>query len=99
MDYDHDVEKSPYSVDGHDGLQKHHGKLMSVDGTVPGETFELGDSWYAKTMRFAGRLNIEQRGIERVPEDEREDSGFKALLNTGTMVGHELVEQLYRNTS
>ena len=46
----------------------------------------MGNSWYAKTMRFAGKLNIEQRGIERVPEYERTDTGFKALLNAGTMV-------------
>lgn len=82
MAFNGDVEKRA-SVDG---LQKHHGKLMTEDGAVPGETFELGDSWYAKSMRLAGRLKIEQRGIERVPEDERVDAGFKALLNTGTMV-------------
>ena len=63
-----------------------HGKLMQEDGTVPGETFEIGDSWYAKTQRLAGKLKIEQRGIERVPENERHDTGFMGLLNAGTMV-------------
>ncbi len=88
MGYDeaYDVEKRAQSTTA-EGLTKHHGKLMTEDGAVPGDTFEIGDSWYAKTQRLAGRLKIEQRGIERVPEDEREDSGFKALLNTMTMVG------------
>ncbi|KAK5165872.1 Purine-cytosine permease fcy21 [Saxophila tyrrhenica] len=80
----YDVEKRAQSTTA-EGLTKHHGKLMAEDGAVPGDTFEIGDSWYAKTQRLAGRLKIEQRGIERVPEDEREDNGFKALLNTMTM--------------
>lgn len=88
-----DLEKGAHfgssdSPPGYDGLIKQHGKLMQDDGTVPGETFEIGDTWYAKTMRLAGKLRIEQRGIERVPEDERHDTGFKGLLNAGTMVSH-----------
>jgi hypothetical protein len=39
----------------------------------------------AKLMRVAGKFGVEQRGIERVPEDERSDTGFKALLNVSTM--------------
>ena len=85
--------KDPYDVEEkqtydrrESTLVKQHGKLMQEDGAVPGETFELGDSFYAKAMRFAGKLKIEQRGIERVPEDERTDTGFKGLLNAGTMV-------------
>ena len=80
-----DVEKRAQSTTA-EGLTKHHGKLMAEDGAVPGDTFIIGDSWYAKTQRLAGKLKIEQRGIERVPEDERDDNGFKALLNTMTMV-------------
>ena len=80
-----DVEKQAVKT-RQESLTKVNGKLMQEDGTVPGETFELGDSLYAKTQRLAGKLKIEQRGIERVPEDEREDSGLKALFNTGTMV-------------
>ncbi len=41
------------------------------DGAVHAETFVLGDSWYAKTQRLAGKFGVEQRGIERVPSDER----------------------------
>lgn len=90
MEYDssRDLEKSAYASEKPrgDSLIHSNGKLMLEDGTVPGETFEIGDSWYAKAMRFAGKLNIEQRGIERVPENERHDGGFKGLLNAGTMV-------------
>lgn len=95
MSYDksYDVEKKAHSTEydsssptNRHGLIQHHGKLMTEDGAVPGETFEIGDSFYAKAMRFAGKFNIEQRGIERVPEDERFDKGFKGLLNAGTMV-------------
>jgi hypothetical protein len=87
MGYDEsvDVEKRAGSNAG-DGLVVHHGKLMAEDGAVPGDTFVIGDSWYAKTQRLAGKFKIEMRGIERVPEDERDDKGFKALLNVATMV-------------
>ena len=74
--YDVDLERnSSHADDGH-----------ADDGhAVPGESFEVGSGWYATAQRFAGKLKIEQRGIERVPEDERTDSGFKALLNVSTM--------------
>lgn len=85
MSYDYDPEKQPY-LEKETSLEQRNGKLVAEDGAVPGETFVLGDSLYAKAQRLAGRFNIEQRGIERVPEDERDDGGFKAYLNTGTMV-------------
>ena len=78
--YDHEMSKHPgqtYNVDLERADDNGH--------AVPGETFELGSGWYATAQRFAGKLKIEQRGIERVPEDERTDSGFKALLNVSTM--------------
>lgn len=86
-----DVEKSSAAhqssePDSSNGYIEHNGKLMTEEGAVPGETFVMGDSFRAKAMRFAGRFKIEQRGIERVPEDERTDTGFKGLLNAGTMV-------------
>ena len=65
-----------------DGLEKRR-PFEDETGAVPGESFEVGDSWYARTQRFAGRFKIEQRGIERVPEDERTDS---SLIKVGTMV-------------
>jgi len=53
------------------------------DGAVPAETFVIGDSWYAKAQRVAGKFGVEQRGIERVPSDERLDAGMSQV---GTMV-------------
>lgn len=86
----YDVEKNQgYAVDGEavdGGLVKRHGTFQEADGAVPGESFEYGDTMYAKLQRLAGRFKIEQRGIERVPEDERTDTGFRALLNVSTMV-------------
>lgn len=54
------------------------------DHAVPGESFEYGNSLYAKVQRLAGKFNIEQRGIERVPESERTDTSY---FNIGSMVG------------
>ncbi len=56
----------------------------SDDGVaIPGETFMHGETLYAKVQRLAARFHVEQRGIERIPEDERHDT---SLLNVGTMV-------------
>jgi hypothetical protein len=52
-------------------------------GAVPGESFVMGDSMYHKLQRFAGKMGMEQRGIERVPENERTD---KNTYKIGTMV-------------
>ena len=45
--------------------------------------FVTGTGLYAKMQRLAGKLGVEQRGIERVPEDERTDT---TMTNVGTMV-------------
>lgn len=70
-----DLEKEPV------GTTTYH------ESAVPGESFEYGDSTYAKLQRLAGKFKVEQRGIERVPEDERDDH---SLLNVGTMVSSKL---------
>jgi hypothetical protein len=44
-----------------------------------------GSSVMARLLHAAGKLGVEQRGIERVPEDERTETGFKAMLNISTM--------------
>jgi len=90
----YDVEKNQgyastggdYSPPFNGGVEKVHGVYQEPDGAVPGESFEYGTGLRAKLMRFAGKLGIEQRGIERVPENERTDTGFRALLNVATMV-------------
>ncbi|KAL8685231.1 MAG: hypothetical protein Q9224_005903, partial [Gallowayella concinna] len=51
-------------------------------GAVPGESFIIGNSLYARIQRFAAKYGVEPRGIERVPEDERTD---KTLAKAGTM--------------
>lgn len=77
--------KSKYTLEASDvEKQARHSQLYTPDTiAVPKEAFTEGDSLYAKIQRVAGRFNIEQRGIERVPEDERTD---KSLVNVGTMV-------------
>jgi hypothetical protein len=58
--------------------------VLVETGAVPEEAFVQGDTWSAKLQRFAGKFKIEQRGIERVPENERTDTN--GVLNVGTMV-------------
>jgi hypothetical protein len=74
-DKSHDVEKGTAGLDSY--------SYTADSGAVHGESFEYGDSAYAKLQRLAGKFHVEQRGIERVPEDERTDT---SLLNVGTMV-------------
>jgi hypothetical protein len=56
-----------------------HGTATDANAT------SSASSLSAKLMHVAGKFGVEQRGIERVPEDERTDTGFKALLNVSTM--------------
>jgi hypothetical protein len=59
-----DVEAAP--IDEKNYVQDHSsGDFVADDGAVPAETFVMGDSWIAKTQRLAGKLGVEQRGIER----------------------------------
>jgi len=71
------AEKSVYSNENGSGDD------VLDEGAVHAETFVLGDSWYAKTQRLAGKFGVEQRGIERVPSDERSDAGMSQI---GTLV-------------
>lgn len=80
-----DVEKNPQvdntSYDSNNSSEPHDHDTVS-DGAVPGESFEYGNSLYAKIQRVAGKLNVEQRGVERVPENERTDTSY---FNIGSM--------------
>jgi hypothetical protein len=51
--------------------------------TVRDKDFSAGDSLYARLQRVAGKYGVEQRGIERVPDDEREEAN---AFKIGTMV-------------
>lgn len=53
-------------------------------GAVHTEALTDGHGLRAKLMRLAGKFGVEQRGIERVPEDERTD--VNGVANVGTMV-------------
>lgn len=88
-----DVEKAPqidnvpyesHSSETSDNVHVHdHYQDTASDGAVPGESFVYGNSMYAKLQRVAGKLNVEQRGIERVPDNERTDTSY---FNIGSMV-------------
>ena len=58
-------------------------EYIGDEGAVPAETFIVGDSFYAKAQRLAGKFGVEQRGIERVPSDERLPAGMSQI---GTLV-------------
>lgn len=68
-------------------LGEKNGIYADETGAVPGESFAYGNSTSAKIQRFAGRFKIEQRGIERVPENERTDENLHKI---GTMVGKSI---------
>ncbi|KAI4249680.1 MAG: hypothetical protein L6R40_000469 [Gallowayella cf. fulva] len=87
------VIKNEYDVEGYSPTETYpdpSGKQISSripvyadeSGAVPGESFTVGNSLYARIQRFAGKYGVEPRGIERVPEDERTD---KTLAKAGTM--------------
>ena len=85
-EYDVDVERQPSPLPVYPRDKQLAGPISAYadeTGAVAGESFEYGDSTYAKIQRFAGRFKIEQRGIERVPENERTD---RHVYNIGTMV-------------
>ncbi|TVY24049.1 Purine-cytosine permease [Lachnellula hyalina] len=74
---DFDVESVPAEKSG--GSSEYGSGIVPDEGAVPAETFVLGDSWYARTQRLAGKFGVEQRGIERVPSDERSDAGMSQI--------------------
>lgn len=80
-------DKSGYDVEynAHPSSDEKHRSVVAPDesGAVHGESFAAGDTLYAKLQRLAGRFGVEQRGIERVPDDERTD---KTVIKLSTMV-------------
>ncbi|OTA99396.1 hypothetical protein M426DRAFT_325155 [Hypoxylon sp. CI-4A] len=71
-----------------DSARKEHAVIdygfgyVSDENAIRSQAFTSGGSWYAKLQRFAGRVGLEQRGIERVPSDERTDS---SIIQVGTL--------------
>ncbi|KAI8943342.1 hypothetical protein NX059_001359 [Plenodomus lindquistii] len=81
MSLDSDIEKNAIESKTEGGRAAY----VEEDGAVAGESFAIGNGVLAKLQRFAGKFGVEQRGIERVPEYERTDTGFKSYLNVATM--------------
>jgi hypothetical protein len=82
---DYDVETAGAETAG---AEKHSeinssSESFGDEGAVHAETFLVGDSLYAKLQRFATGFGVEARGIERVPSDERTDTGMSKI---GTLV-------------
>lgn len=75
---DVDLEKAPRVDNAYESRSNETTEAYDniSDGAVPGESFEYGDSLYARIQRIAGKFNVEQRGIERVPENERTDTSY-----------------------
>lgn len=69
------VDDTVFSKTGSGATAPHHAS-NDYDNTT----------FYGKLQRLAGKFKVEQRGIERVPEDERTDTSY---WNIGTMV-HDL---------
>lgn len=57
-------------------------RICSEDAVDAGISI-ANDTWYTKMQSLAGKLGVEQRGIERVPDDERSDTGLSQI---GTIV-------------
>nr|POE99467.1 purine-cytosine permease fcyb [Quercus suber] len=57
----YDVEKHPAVSD--QDLEKDHGFLQDQEGAVSGETFTIGDSYYARAQRFAAKFSVELRAF------------------------------------
>jgi hypothetical protein len=78
---DYDVETGV--AEKHSSGNNSSTEYIGDEGAVHAETFIIGDGWYHKTQRFAARFGVEARGIERVPSDERTDTGMSKI---GTLV-------------
>jgi len=74
---DYDVENCV--VDGGSRGDSSSTEYNGDEGAVRAETFIIGDSFYAKAQRFATKFGVEARGIERVPSDERTDTGMSKI--------------------
>ena len=49
------------------------------ENVVREKDLSAGDGLYARLHRFAGRFGVEERGIERVPRDERPNIGMSQV--------------------
>lgn len=80
------LDKDQSLEDSHPQLESNRSYeniLQRDENAVRGDEFSTGSGIYATLQRFAGRLGVEQRGIERVPSDERSDA---SAAQVATMV-------------
>jgi hypothetical protein len=77
MGNEYDVETGEVEKNGQ--VDNGSTDYIGDEGAVHAETFITGDSLYAKLQRFATQFGVEARGIERVPSDERTDSGMSKI--------------------
>ena len=72
---DYDIEKQLSSqrkaTSSSGGLSSSTQSNVQHGTTADASDAAAGSSLSAKLMHFAGKFGVEQRGIERVPEDER----------------------------
>lgn len=52
---------------------------VGSENAVHSTELAAGEGWYARAQRFVGGFGVEQRGIERVPTDERSDSDMSHI--------------------
>jgi hypothetical protein len=71
-------------------------EYIGDEGAVHAETFVIGDSFYAKAQRLAGKFGVEQRGIERAPSDERLPAGMSQI---GTLVSSQNLGKIEKRSS
>ena len=88
MGNEYDVETGEVEKNGQ--VDNGSTDYIGDEGAVHAETFITGDSLYAKLQRFATQFGVEARGIERVPSDERTDSGMSKI---GTLVCNSILFQ------
>jgi hypothetical protein len=79
---EYDVETAPAEKPGFTN-ETDSADYIGDEGAVSAETFVMGNSLYARAQRLAGKFGVEQRGIERVPSDERLPTGMSQI---GTLV-------------
>ncbi|KAJ8126024.1 hypothetical protein O1611_g7615 [Lasiodiplodia mahajangana] len=75
----HDEEKARHWDSA--GTDVEVGQVSGLD-SANDSTLTEGNSLYAKLQAFAGKYGVEQRGIQRVPDDERTDT---TMSQVGTL--------------
>lgn len=80
--FDYDVEAKTVNPTAY-ANESDSAEYIGDEGAIPTVALITGDSYYARAQRFVGRFGVEQRGIERVPSDERTNDGMSQI---GTMV-------------